>query len=167
MTTRSALSKLNNASMRLAAFALLALTACKTDDAVAPIDGVLLGEINGAAIALPAYAGILRGTGTDSLIVSANDIDIMVRVAVKYTGPGTYVIAPDRLQLLMLVGGDVMTGRYRGNAPVTGQLVVTEATSVGAPFRADLTFDATHESGESRFGPSIHFRSGRLTAPLQ
>lgn len=132
-----------------AVLVLLSLTGCRAGDVVAPTVGLLLGDLNGSAISLPAYAGIQHQTGMpDSLMVSANSSDIMVRVAVEYTGPGTYAIRPEHFELSVLVGGDVLTGRYRGSAPITGQLVVTEATGSGSPIRAELSFDATHESGE-------------------
>lgn len=169
MATYPVLSSFRRAVRRgHAVLVLLSLTGCRGSDALAPTAGLLLGELNGSAISVPAFAALQHQTGMpDSLILFANSSDMMVRVAVEYTGLGTYAIGPEQFELSVLVGGDVDTGRYRGSAPTTGQLVVTETTRSGAPFRAELSFDATHESGESPFGPSVQFRAGRLSASLQ
>lgn len=116
---------------------------------------------------MPGGASILRSAGApDTLQLSAWSMNLGIALRVAYTGPGTYVLGPAEVDLLLLVGGDGKTGGYRGSASTAGELVVTQPGGSGAPIRAEFWFDADHVGGEQRFGSVASFRSGLVTAPL-
>jgi hypothetical protein len=92
---------------------------------------------------------------------------VSIRVQVEYTGPGTYVLGPEHVEVWLLVGGDVRSGSYRGSVTVPGELRVLQSDGAGAPFQAALRFDADHSGGEQRFGRTATLREGLLTTRLQ
>ena len=156
---------------RTAAFSVLVLsllTGCAEPLPTSPEPSQLVGVLNGQPLTLPGNATLVRTTGApDTLVLSGWGLDLAIRVELEYRGPGAYALGPEHVEVLLLVGGDVRTGGYRGNVAGSGELRVLQAGGAGAPFRASLTFDADHRDGEQRLGPQVAFRGGLLGTSLQ
>jgi hypothetical protein len=156
---------------RTAACAVLVLsllTGCAEPVPTSPESSQLVGLLNGQPLALPGNATLIRRAGApDTLVLSGWGLDLAIRVQLEYRGPGAYALGPEHVEVLLLVGGDVRTGGYRGNVAGAGELQVLQAGGAGTPFRASLTFDAYHRDGEQRLGPQVAFRGSLLGSSLQ
>jgi hypothetical protein len=150
------------------ALVLAVLAGCAERTATEPEVPELAGVVNGASLTLPAGAELRqRASAPDSLFITGWSQDVAIRLKLGYTGLGTYALGPEQVEVMLLVGGDARTGGYGGSVAVSGELRVLRASGDGAPFQAELRFDAAHRDGERRFGPVLAFREGQLTTRLQ
>lgn len=148
---------------------LLASAVGCSDDLFLPIDRLrLTGTLNGEAVNVPASASLLRSPNApDSLFIGGELPEAYISLKVEYSGPGTYALTRDNTEIVLLVGGDVRTGQYQGTTPRAGDLVITDDAGPGGVLQARFWFDAEHAANAQRFGPTVAFRDGVMSARLR
>jgi hypothetical protein len=154
--------------------ALLALAACS--DGVAPGDNATFSGVWASRPWRGSGSAFLvsGGTAGDTLYILGRTPpdagqpatqSIRLRVA-PYRGAGAYQLAPDAVEVMDLVGGDVIATLYVGRGPVAGTLDVVRAEGVGQEIVGLVRFTAEHSYGDATYGPSASFESGQYRTLL-
>lgn len=148
--------------------ALLVALAAGCDAPTGLAEDEMVGVLDGRTLRFEASATMLSSPGQpDWLAVSGFRGDVSFVVRVLYSGAGSYPLDGSMVVLRTLVGGDVLTGSYRGRDGLSGTLVLSSAGGIGSEVRGTLHFEAFHQDGEPRYGEKVSFRDGRFVALLR
>lgn len=157
----------------LAALSLVAAAAC--GDSTSPNDAATFtGRWAGEPWTGDARAHFAPGGAAgDTLYISGSHpvgalslVEQYISVRVGTTTPGTYALDTDAVDVVDLVGGDVVSSTYVGSRPGPGTIEITRYDDEAGIVEGRLSFEAQSSSADAPYGPTARFENGRFRAAI-